>query len=69
LSSVSERCAGWSLASSFLDLAMGAHRAGCSLLYINPGTNDWGIPFRLGTPPEVTVLTLRRGSDGAITER
>ena len=39
---------------------MGAHRAGESLLYINPGTNFWGIPFRIGALPEVTVLTLRR---------
>jgi hypothetical protein len=51
---------GWSLASPFLEHAMGQHREGRSQLYINPGTNYWGIPFRLGTPPEVTVLTLRR---------
>lgn len=49
----------WSLASSFLELAMGVHQRGRALLYINPGTGYWGIPFRLGTPPEVTVLTLR----------
>ncbi len=53
----------WSLASSFLELAMGVHQRGRALLYINPGTNYWGIPFRLGTPPEVTVLTLRAGAD------
>jgi predicted MPP superfamily phosphohydrolase len=51
---------GWSLASAFLEHAMGQHRRGRSQLYINPGTNYWGIPFRIGTPPEVTVLTLRR---------
>lgn len=51
---------GWSLASPFLEHAMGEHRQGGSYLYINPGTNYWGIPFRIGTPPEVTVLTLRR---------
>jgi predicted MPP superfamily phosphohydrolase len=51
---------GWSLASPFLEHAMGEHRQGRSYLYINPGTNYWGIPFRLGTPPEVTVLTLGR---------
>ena len=51
---------GWSMASPFLDHAMGIHRAGSSTLYINPGTNYWGIPFRLGTPPEVTVVTLVR---------
>lgn len=52
---------GWSMASPFLKLAMGIHRQGRSLLYIHPGTNYWGIPFRLGTPPEVAVLTLRAG--------
>jgi predicted MPP superfamily phosphohydrolase len=50
----------WSLASPFVEHAMGEHRSGGSHLYINPGTNYWGIPFRIGTPPEVTVLTLRR---------
>ncbi len=57
---------GWSLASAFLDLAMGAHRLGGSLLYINPGTNYWGLPLRIGALPEVTVLTLRHaGLDAA----
>jgi len=49
----------WSMASPFLELAMGWHRHDGSLLYIHPGTNYWGIPFRVGTPPEVAVLTLR----------
>jgi predicted MPP superfamily phosphohydrolase len=56
---------GWSLASPFLEHAMGRHQRNGSQLYINPGTNYWGIPFRLGTPPEVTVLTLRRGQGAA----
>ncbi len=51
---------GWSMASVFLDLAMGVHRRGGSVLYISPGTNFWGIPFRIGALPEVTVVTLRR---------
>jgi uncharacterized protein len=51
---------GWSLATPFLEHAMGAHRLGNSLLYINPGTNYWGLPFRIGALPEVTVVTLRR---------
>ncbi|HET7459349.1 MAG TPA: metallophosphoesterase [Gemmatimonadaceae bacterium] len=53
---------GWSLASPFLEFAMGVHREGRSLLYIHPGTNFWGIPFRLGTPPEVALITLQRGT-------
>lgn len=54
---------GWSLASPFVEHAMGDYRRGGSLLYVAPGTNYWGIPFRLGTPPEVTVITLRRGCE------
>jgi len=51
---------GWSLATPFLRHSMGVYREGRSWLYINPGTNYWGIPFRLGTPPEVTVVELRK---------
>lgn len=53
---------GWSLASVFLEHAMGLYRQGKSVLYINPGTNFWGIPFRIGTLPEVTVVTLHRSA-------
>ena len=61
---------GWCLASPFLRHAMGSHVRGESLLYIHPGTNYWGIPFRLGAPPEVAVLTLRRGGPApAMTQR
>ena len=51
---------GWSLASPFLKHAMGAYRDNDSLLYINPGTGYWGIPFRIGALPEVTLVRLRR---------
>ncbi len=57
---------GWCLASPFLQLAMGSHRRGQSLLYINPGTNYWGVPLRLGTPPEITILTLERGEEAQL---
>ncbi|MEZ4423348.1 MAG: metallophosphoesterase [Gemmatimonadota bacterium] len=50
----------WSLAGVFLEHGHGLHRDGDRVLYINPGTNYWGIPFRLGTPAEVTVLILER---------
>lgn len=59
---------GWSLASAFLEHSMGQYRRDGSQLYINPGTNYWGIPFRLGTPPEVTVLILRRGDGKPVRE-
>jgi predicted MPP superfamily phosphohydrolase len=55
---------GWSFASLFLERAMGSHRLGESLLYVSPGTGYWGLPFRIGALPEVTVLTLRRAPDG-----
>jgi predicted MPP superfamily phosphohydrolase len=51
---------GWSLASPFLQHAMGAYREDDALLYINPGTGYWGIPFRIGALPEVTLVRLRR---------
>ena len=53
---------GWSLASPFLEHAMGAHVDDRSALYISPGTGYWGIPFRLGASPEVTLVTLRHGT-------
>jgi predicted MPP superfamily phosphohydrolase len=52
---------GWSLASPFLERAMGAHTSDDSLLYISPGTGYWGIPFRLGASPEITLVTLHVG--------
>jgi hypothetical protein len=58
--------AGWSLANVFLELAMGPYTRGESLLYVSPGTNYWGIPFRLGARAEVSILTLRRGAQAGI---
>lgn len=52
---------GWSLASPFLERAMGAHMEEDALLYISPGTGYWGIPFRLGASPEITLVTLYGG--------
>ena len=56
---------GWSLASPFLEHAMGAHISDEAQLYISPGTGYWGIPFRLGASPEVTLVTLRRAETAA----
>ena len=44
---------------------MGMAAVDGSLLYIHPGTGYWGIPFRLGAWPEVSVITLRRRPDPA----
>lgn len=56
----------WSLAGVFLDHAMGVVHRGESVLYIHPGTGFWGIPFRLGARPEVTIIELRRGRRAAL---
>ena len=53
---------GWSMASPFLEHAMGGYEEGNSLLYINPGTGYWGLPFRLGAWSEITQVTLRTAS-------
>jgi predicted MPP superfamily phosphohydrolase len=53
---------GWSLASPFLEHAMAAHVERDALLYISPGTGYWGIPFRIGARPEVTLVTLRHAA-------
>jgi uncharacterized protein len=56
---------GWSMASPFLQYAMGAHLERDSTLYISPGTGYWGIPFRIGASHEVTLVTLRRADNAA----
>lgn len=56
----------WSLAGLFLDHAMGVVTRDASLLYIHPGTGFWGIPFRIGARPEVTIIELRRGAHAAL---
>lgn len=60
----------WSMASAFLEHAMGSHRKDGSLLYIHPGTMYWGLPLRIGTSPEVAVLTLRSapGEEASLEE-
>jgi predicted MPP superfamily phosphohydrolase len=58
---------GWSLATPFLEHAMGGHRAGDAMLYINPGTGYWGIPFRLGAYPEITMVTLRSAEQAELS--
>jgi predicted MPP superfamily phosphohydrolase len=56
----------WSLAGVFLDHAMGVISRDESVLYVHPGTGFWGIPFRLGARPEVTIIELRRGAHVAL---
>jgi predicted MPP superfamily phosphohydrolase len=42
----------------------GLHRRGGSQIYVSRGTGYWGPPMRLGAPPEITEVILRRGSPG-----
>ncbi|HEX2716846.1 MAG TPA: metallophosphoesterase, partial [Gemmatimonadaceae bacterium] len=58
--------AGWSMATPFLEYSMGAYQENGAVLYIHPGTGYWGIPFRIGALPEVTILTLRAANETAI---
>ncbi|MHA6780184.1 metallophosphoesterase [Pseudonocardia saturnea] len=37
----------------------GLSRVGPTWLYVTRGTGFWGPPVRVGSPPEITVLTLR----------
>ena len=49
----------WSLAGVFLPYHMGLYRRGGSQLYVNTGTGYWLLPWRLGLPPEITLIELR----------
>jgi predicted MPP superfamily phosphohydrolase len=40
------------------DYMLGRYRRGESQLYVSGGTGHW-LPFRLGVPAEVSILTLR----------
>jgi predicted MPP superfamily phosphohydrolase len=39
----------------------GLYRKGPHALYVNRGLGVVGLPLRVGAPPEITVITLRRG--------
>lgn len=45
-------------------LHAGSYRDGGALLLINPGLGTTGPPVRIGAPPEITVLCLRRSALG-----
>ncbi|MFP4523894.1 MAG: metallophosphoesterase [Candidatus Woesearchaeota archaeon] len=40
----------------------GPHRIGSMLLNVSAGTGSWGPPLRLGTAPEIAVITLQPSS-------
>ena len=47
----------------------GVYREHGLTLYVNSGTGQWaGFPTRLGVPPEITILTLRKAPEPASRE-
>ena len=46
--------------SSHAGTASGGNGAQKAALYVNRGLGTLGFPVRLGVPPEITLLTLRR---------
>ncbi len=49
------------IVSLFQPYLAGFYRKGSSQLYVSRGTGYWGPPMRLGSPAEITEITLRRG--------
>lgn len=47
------------------DYMLGRYRRGDAQLYVSPGTGHW-MPFRVGVPTEVTILTLRSAPRRAV---
>ena len=43
------------------EYTQGLYRKGGQALYVNRGLGVVGLPIRIGAPPEITVITLRRG--------
>jgi uncharacterized protein len=41
----------------------GTYREGQQVLYVNRGFGYLGFPGRIGMPPEITLITLRKGSE------
>jgi predicted MPP superfamily phosphohydrolase len=46
----------------------GAFQIGHMQLYVNRGLGTVGLPMRLNCPPEITHITLIRGSIGASSQ-
>jgi predicted MPP superfamily phosphohydrolase len=49
------------IVSLFQPYLAGFYRKGSSQLYVSRGTGYWGPPMRLGSPAEITEITLKRG--------
>lgn len=51
----------YNLARRVFRFSAGLYREEGSTLYVSPGLGTSGPPVRFGSPPEITVFTLRRG--------
>jgi predicted MPP superfamily phosphohydrolase len=51
----------WALPELGRKYIQGWFRFGETQLYVNRGIGTVGVPFRLNCPPEITLITLRRG--------
>ncbi len=51
--------------SKQLKYLRGLYRRNNTQLYVTPGTGVIGLPLRLGVPPEIAILRLRRKTDAA----
>jgi uncharacterized protein len=49
-----------SVARTSIPLAFASHSLGMANIYVNRGLGTVGAPVRLGVPPEITLLVLRR---------
>jgi len=50
----------WNIARFFTPYTMGLYRKNDSSIYVSRGIGTIGVPIRLGSPPEVTLLKLCR---------
>ena len=55
----------WNPARFFTPFVSGLYQQGASWLYVSRGVGTVGAPIRLNSPPEITLLTLRRLVAGA----
>ena len=53
----------WTVVVAFVhEFHQGLRRAGRAWIYVTPGTGTWGPLLRLGTTPELTLLTMERAT-------
>ena len=57
---------GFNLARLSTPYVAGPYQRGDQILYVSRGIGVGGLPFRFGVPPEVDLVTLRRGPASAV---